>query len=531
MKRIYRTVRLLAALLLLLPATAGAQSAAVKRIMEMAREDNQAMHHLDILCNRFGGRPVGSDAYENAAEWAIRSFRSWGYEVRTEEAGSMSVGFNRAGWWGRMTGEEQMTLHFSTPSYSSGTHGVQRGHVVIEPRTWAEFDRMKGRLKGAWVLVEDKSSGYAIFHGEEAHESRLKAVAENEEIERYNREHPDDPKKLNKVIVPFYDEMVEAGVLGFIQPADVPLWTLYDMKVVQRALEGSIAFEELPAVPSILLDNEQFDRIRTMVKQRRRIELEFDIRNHFKYGPIPFHNVVAEIKGAKHPDEYVIVGAHLDSYDVATGGVDCGSGVAAVMEAARMIALSGAKPDRTILFILFAGEEFGLLGSKAWVKAHSNLLPRISNMFNRDGGPMPYTGFWAPESLLKEYEKAAEPLRQLYPEIGFTVEPLKPRVKPERTGGNDASTFAVEGVPAVQMNEWRDVKGYDFSYREIWHTERDTYNMSIPEYQEQAATAMALMVLATANMPSMLPRHEVYTPATESDSQPGGSGSAAPAAK
>ena len=86
MKRLF----IQALLLLALPAAGFAQSAPIKKIMETARDDNRAMQHLDILCNRFGGRPIGSDAYENAAEWAMRRFREWGYDVEAEKAGEMS---------------------------------------------------------------------------------------------------------------------------------------------------------------------------------------------------------------------------------------------------------------------------------------------------------------------------------------------------------------------------------------------------------------------------------------------------------
>ncbi len=79
-------------------------------------------------------------------------------------------------------------------------------------------------------------------------------------------------------------------------------------------------------------------------------------------GPVPYHNIVATIKGSKKPNEYVVMGSHLDAYDVATGGVDCGSGVSAMMEAARMIAQSGAKPERSIVLNFFAADEFGLCG-------------------------------------------------------------------------------------------------------------------------------------------------------------------------
>ena len=175
-----------------------------------------------------------------------------------------------------------------------------------------------------------------------------------------------------------------------------------------------------------------------------------------------------------------------------------------------MISLSDAKPDRSIIFILFAAEEFGLLGSQAWVKAHPELKDKISNMFNRDGGPMPYTGFSAPKSLVKEYEKITEPLREMYPEYGFKVSELKPFNRPTELGGNDASTFSVAGIPALQMHEWTDPMGYGFDYHEIWHTERDTYQKSIAEYQEQAATALAIVVLGTANLDKKLPREEIF---------------------
>ncbi len=485
------------------------QEETAARIAELARTDNRAMHHLDILCNRFGGRPVGSDAYENAQAWAASCFREWGYEVRLEVAGVMGCGFNRDGWWGRMTGEENAVLHFATPSYSVGTHGVQRGPVLIEPRTQAEFDRMRTALKGSWVLVNGQSRGWALLHGEKARRQRQAILARNDSLRAELRKGRAKKEKIERIDEEtpalFYDEMVKAGVLGFIQAAPVPITALYDREVVLRKL----GFDSLPAVPDIKLDREQYDRIRRMVGERRFVELEFDIRNHFKMGPVPFHNLVAALRGTKYPDEYVVVGAHLDAFDVATGGVDCGSGTAVVMEAARLLSAAGARPDRTILFILFAGEEFGLWGSQAWIEQHADLLPKISNMFNRDGGPMPYVGFRAPASLLEEYRPTVEAIRRLYPDYPFELTRLEPRAVPTRTGGNDASSFAVKAVPTVQMTE-RDTKGCNFDYREIWHTERDTYTKSIPEYQQQAAAVMALMVLQTANLPTPFPRDEVY---------------------
>ena len=88
----------------------------VEKIIEIGRKDNRTMKHLDVLTNRFGGRPIGSAAYDNAAEWAGRKFKEWGMQVEYDEAGTLAVGFNRGPWFGKMTSPKTKHLHFATPS-------------------------------------------------------------------------------------------------------------------------------------------------------------------------------------------------------------------------------------------------------------------------------------------------------------------------------------------------------------------------------------------------------------------------------
>jgi hypothetical protein len=489
----------------------------VKKIIEIGTEDNQAMDHLDVLSNRFGGRLIGSDAYENAAEWAAYKFRSWGMEVEMDEVGELPVGFNRGPWFGRLLGEENMNLHFVTPSYTSGTKGVQRGHVLIEPKTQAEFERMKGKLKGAWVLISGESSGWPIDHSEKASIERDSIKIENARIEKENnkirRENwynrgTDKPKKellpLKEEPALFYKEMKEAGILGIIQSAKVPLTALYDRNNI-----NDLEFENLPTVPDIKLDEHQYAKIKQMVEERRYIQLEFDIRNHFKMGPVKYHNVIGIIPGTEFPDEYVIMCGHLDAYDVATGGVDCGSGVTPSMEAARLIMEAGGKPKRTILCILFAGEEFGLLGSRHWVENNPEKLDKIANMINRDGGPTVPTGMSVTKEMMKDMEKICKPINDINPDFPFELSIREPRNKPKKAWGTDSGPFAVEGVPTMGFS-LADTKGYNFSYYEIWHTERDTYNKSIPEYQEHTAIVTAIVMYGIANLDHLLPREGYY---------------------
>ena len=325
------TLTTLLALFILYPLSGYSQDdkAVIEKIIETGRKDNRTMHHLDVLTNRIGGRPIGSDAYENATNWAASLFKKWGLEVQVIEVGELPVGFNRGPWFGRMLSEDGMTLHFATPSYTSGTKGVQRGHVVMEPKTRAEFERMKGKLKGAWVLISGKSNGFPIDISEYADTLRSQVIKENNIIGRYNdsisRINRSNPQKAPLPLKEykdspalFYKEMRDAGILGIIQSASVPITALYDRKNLE-----DMTFENLPACPDIKLNEHQYKIIEQKVKERQYFLLEFDIRNHFKPGPVKYHNVIGIIRGSEFPDEYVMSGGHLDAFDVATGGVDC----------------------------------------------------------------------------------------------------------------------------------------------------------------------------------------------------------------
>jgi hypothetical protein len=492
----------------------GQNDAVVKKIIEIGKTDNQTMRHLDIICNRFGGRLVGSDAYENVANWCASEFKKWGMKVEMDEAGSLPVGFNRGPWFGKMLGEEGMSLHFATPSYTSGTKGVQRGHVLIEPKTRAQFETMKGKLNGAWVLISGTNEGWPVDYSEEGDKARALIIVENEkiaiknrEIRSYNWKNRDNPKEMlpyKEEPALFYKEMKKAGILGIIQSTPIPIRVLYDRKNIEN-----MTFETLPTIPDIKLDEHQYKIIEQMAKERRYFQLEFDIRNHFKPGPVKYHNVIGIIPGTKYPDEYVIMGGHLDAFDVGTGGVDDGSGVSPTMEAARLIMKAGGKPKRTILAILWAGEEFGLWGSRSWIKKNKKKLGKISNMFNRDGGPTVPDRISVSEAMWDDMEKICKPLNGINPDFPFKTEKRTASKKPEQAWGTDSGPFAVEGVPVMTFG-LTDSKGYNFSYREIWHTERDLYNKSIKEYQDHTSIVTAIVVYGIANLNHLLSRDGYY---------------------
>ena len=199
---------LLAVLIAALPLQA--QDKVTKTVLELGRTDNRTMEHADYIARNIGGRIVGSHMLNHAEDWVAAQFRAWGLEVRIQEAITIGVGFDRGPWFGRMLSEDGMTLHFGTPAYTAGTRGPQKGRVYLEPKNEREFERVKGALKGSWVLLETgPSSGLAIDASAKADSTRAAQLAKGEEAS-----------------VPMYRQMVDAGVLGFIRPAKMPMQVL-----------------------------------------------------------------------------------------------------------------------------------------------------------------------------------------------------------------------------------------------------------------------------------------------------------------
>ena len=477
--------------ILLLALSLNAQDKVTKKVLELGKTDNRTMQHAEYIARNIGGRLVGTHMLNHAEDWVAEQFRSWGLEVTMQEAVTIGVGFDRGPWSGRMLSEDGMTLHFGTPAYTAGTCGPQKGRVLLEPRSQRDFDRVKGALKGAWVLVESgPTNGLALDASAKADSTRAAQLAEGKK----------------DVSVPFYRQMVEAGVLGFIRPAQLPMQVLYN-----RAMCFELTMDTLPTACDILLDAHQFAIIKQKTLDRQDFLLEFDIRNHFFQGPMRHHNILAVIKGTQHPDEYVLLGGHLDAYDIATGAVDDGQGVCVTMEAARLLAAAGAKPKRSIMFCIWTGEEYGLLGSKYFVENKTIPWGKISNYFNRDGGPLACTGITVPSAMYDDFVKVCEPLTDYNPEIPFSVykRPGEPQERPTSAGGSDHAYFAMNGIPAISFRE-TDIFGLDFNYRDIWHTEDDLFDKLVPAYLEHSAVINAVTAYGLANLPHLLSREGLY---------------------
>ncbi len=208
--------------------------------------------------------------------------------------------------------------------------------------------------------------------------------------------------------------------------------------------------------------------------------------------PVPQWNTVAEIKGSEHPGQVVIVGGHLDSWDLGTGASDNGTGSIATLEAARIIAQSGVKPKRTIRFVLFTGEEEGLLGSQAYAKAHAGEADSIQAVIVLDNGVGAVTG----QALQGRAELAGLWKSILAPVASLNADSVRDHNK----GGTDHLSFLAYGVPGFNFDQLS--RGYNHTH----HSQSDTYDKAIPWDLEQASTVMAVSAVELANLPGMIPR-------------------------
>ncbi len=453
-----------------------AEKAEVERLLSAAREENRAMEHLDYLTNRIGPRLTSSDGLQTACEWARDRFKSFGIEnARLEKWGEFPVGFNRGPWSGRMVEPQVKALTFGTNSWTAGTKGVVKGKAVLAPETEEALAKVKADLPGAWVLVPPAAA--AARGG-----AQPAATAEF----RKKREEAYAAAKIAGQVRGQRNELILTG--------------------------GSyrIGWDKLPETPVINLVKSQFDEIAALVKEGKPVVLEFDIRNYFKKGPIPLFNVIADIPGTEFPDEYVIVGGHIDSWDGATGATDNGTGCATTLEAARLLMKSGIRPKRTIRFMLWSGEEQGLMGSRAYVKAHPELVPKISAVLVHDGGTNYLSGIGATKAMRKDMEIAMAPVIGLEPAMPFTIRD----VNGLRGGGSDHASFLTAGVPGFFWGQAGKAV-----YSRTHHTQNDTYDAAVADYQKHSSIVAALGALGIADLDHLLSREAMVAPGG-----PGGGG-------
>lgn len=445
----------------LAPAETYSHADVTTQLLELGREHNEVMTHLRVLTKDIGPRMTSSRGLIEAQLWARDTFTRWGLDARLEEWGEFPVGFDRGPSSGHMYSPDATELVFMTDAWTAGTLGAVRGPAILEPNTIEGVDAILPILKNAWIVRR--------------------------------KERGDRPK--GKVRRYLKEKREEFGAAGYVRSG------MKDGRLVTGG-NSNVDWDDLPHNISVVLLADQYNALVEKLEADQAVELEFDIQNIFRKGPIKQHNVVADIRGTEFPDEYVIVQAHIDSWDGAEGAADNGTGTSITMEVARLMMEAGVKPRRTIRFVLYSGEEQGLYGSKGYVETHADEHDQISAVFNHDNGTQAVGGVATTDAMLADFEHCFREVLELDDRYDFdlsVVGGLKP-------GPSDHAPFVSAGIPAFFWKQSED------GYTKIHHTQYDTYEETDPEALRYSVLVVALAAHNFAELDHKLDRTNMVAP-------------------
>src|SRR5580704_4586728 len=250
---------------------------------------------------------------------------------------------------------------------------------------------------------------------------------------------------------------------------------------------GILGFDADFAIPVVSMTAEDQGQLERYIDRGVTPHVRFNIQNTFTNGPAETANVVGEIRGTEHPEQILVVGGHLDSWDLAQGTTDNGSGTATTLGAADAIMRSGVKPRRTIRFVLFTGEEQGLDGSIAYVKQHHSEMPNHLGDLILDAGQGEVKGFQlgGRGDLMDAFQPFADSLAAMGPmSVDDKIE-----------DGTDTLTFTIAGLPGINMLQ--DTKDYMYTH----HSQADALEAQKQDVLAKNATVMALAAFWIADRP------------------------------
>ncbi|HLJ89661.1 MAG TPA: M20/M25/M40 family metallo-hydrolase [Candidatus Angelobacter sp.] len=448
-----------------------------QKIAEEVKAHSELVKNLEHLTTNIGARLTGSKQMQQASDWTLKRFHDYGVDAHLETT-QIAHGWTR----GIDTAEiltpvsQAMTIH--ALGWSKSTGGPVTGPVVVvEIDSPEDAAKYKGKLKGA-IVLSSKPAEIPSDTPENAYDAVIppaRGVA-----------RPQTGGAGRRRLMSMLGEEGPAAVLLDSGKTD----SLFNMT-------GAGGYNP-SAVPIAFVTHENYSLVYRLAKSGP-VTMKVDINGTFSEGPVPASITVGEIRGSQFPDERVIIGGHLDSWDLGQGALDNGTGSMAVLEAARALKSLGWKPKRTITFILFTGEEQGGVGADTFVKNHGAEIPKIDAALIHDTG----TGKVFSIALENLYETAPlmteiyEPLREV-----FELQPLSTRY----FGSSDHVAFLRAGVPAYFCIQ------NPAHYREAHHSQTDTFDKVIPEEVNEGAALLAAWAWNVSEMPAALPHHAAAAP-------------------
>lgn len=464
--------------------TAARDPSAIRAIIDEGSRRSHVQADLQYLTDVIGPRLTGSAAMRRANEWTAGKFRAYGMDSTWLEPWKFGQSWERGPMTLALVAPHKRQLHGESWAWAPGTKGSVTGDVIyVDAKTGIDLkQRFGGRLKGNWALV---SPPIPIWNPDgppmtprdsAARDSAIKAQfapAVNTDEQNYRRDRR--------------DLLAAEGAAGIILSGA--------KEFALMSMSGSPS--SISPIPQIVVPQETFTHFHRLLALGEPVRIEVDITNSIGSDSLMQWNTVAEIRGSEKPNEIVLLGAHLDSWDLGTGTTDNATGSIAVLEAARILKAAGVKPRRTIRFALFSGEEQGLYGSRKYADLHQGELDSFQAVVVLDNGTGRIKGMalQARDELGDLWKSLFSPLQELGP---FTV-------RSGNKGGTDHLPFLPYGVPAFNFDQ--ETRGYGHTH----HSQVDTYDHAVLDDVKQAAIVMAATAYQLANLPALLPRNPKKT--------------------
>ncbi|MEO8452593.1 MAG: M20/M25/M40 family metallo-hydrolase [Gemmatimonadota bacterium] len=493
------------AIAVLAPEPAAAQIAQERvdlAVMQRIRDEGFSRSYIAdlarVLTDEIGPRLTGSPGLRKAHEWTAGKFREWGLaKVEVEPWGEFGRGWENVSYSGRFLTPFFQPLLGIPQAWTGSTRGVVTGPAVIVRADRPEdLMHYRGKLRNAFLLLEPPVEIPPEF---EPHALRrpldvlfgpfeLYEKERNWELELRGGQILAERSRQQELRTALLRLLPDEGIAAILMPSS----RAFGILRVGGSAVGRDSKNPIP-LPELVISHEQYGRIWRAAGRGIPVNLEINIQNRFDGQDLSAYNTVADIPGTDRSAEYVILGAHLDSWHPGTGATDNGAGSLVMMEAVRIIKALGLTPRRTIRVALWSGEEQGLLGSRGWVRRHQDLWPAISAYVNLDNGTGKIRGIWNQSNAAATpvFEQILWPFRDL----GVVV------VRPGDTGGTDHLAFDEVGIPGFNFMQ-------DPIESEIraHHTIADTYERLMIEDLEQAAVIVAAVVYDLAMRDEMMPR-------------------------
>ena len=539
------------------PAQNGGQTAArptptpdpndpIVRIKDEGLNRSQVMATLSYLSDVIGPRLTGSPNLKRANEWTRDQLTKWGLQnAHLESWGPFGRGWAVHSFSAEVIAPQGIPLIAYPKAWSPGVNIPSGDVVLLDVKDQAGLAQFKGNLRGKIVLAGGIREIKAHF------DSQGTRLSEKELLSLADAGDPSAANPAAQLGNPRIQEFIRARIFAaqalrfissegaalVIYPSEGDGGTIFvDGAVVPKELDMSSPLAAVrslffggpqpydanvsPIVPQVVLSAEQYNRLARMIQAGEKLQMKIALDVQFSNPDLMAYNTVAEIPGTDKADELVMVGGHMDSWHSGTGATDNGAGVAAAMEAVRIIQALGLKPRRTIRIGLWSGEEQGLFGSQAYVKQHmgepvddskdtsflrmvqggtakkikrGTEYDKLSAYFNLDNGTGKIRGVYLQgnEAVRPIFREWLQPFRDL----GATT------LTASNTGGTDHLSFDAIGLPGFQFIQ--DEIEYD---TRTHHSNQDVFDRIQGDDLKQAATIMAAFLYNTAMREEKLPR-------------------------